>query len=119
MEVHEQTNDVPLSLANSIRIPPNSVVVVAVECNRPLQPHMDIRGDVGFLRDYPNIHVACTYVNTPDNSATLNCIPFSFTNLSMHSQYLGKDKVVGFAQPTTEEVEVHEMADYDEIKEMM
>ena len=37
----------------------------------------------------------------------------------MHSQYLGKDKVVGFAQPTTEEVEVHELADYDEIKEMM
>ena len=37
----------------------------------------------------------------------------------MHSQSLGKDKVVGFAQPTTEEVEVHELADYDEIKEMM
>ena len=37
----------------------------------------------------------------------------------MHSQYLGKDKVVGFAQPITEEVEVHELADYDEIKEMM
>ena len=80
---------------------------------------MDIRGDAGFLRDYPNIHVACTYVNTPDTSSTPNCIPFSFTNLSMHSQYLGKDKVVGFAQPTTEEVEVHELADYDEIKEMM
>ena len=119
MEVHEQTKDVPLSLANSIRIPPNSVVVAAVECNCPLQPHMDIRGDTGFLRDYPNIHVARTYINTPDDSATLNCIPFSFTNLSMHSQYLGKDKVVGFAQPTTEEVEVHELADYDEIKEMM
>ena len=119
MEVHEQTKDVPLSLANSIRIPPNSVIVAAVECNRPLQPHMDIRGDVGFLRDYPNIHVARTYVNSPDDSATLNCILFSYTNLSMHSQYLGKDKVVGFAQPTTEEVEVHELADYDEIKEMM
>ena len=37
----------------------------------------------------------------------------------MHSQYLGKDKVVGFAQSTTEEVEVHELADYDEIREMM
>ena len=119
MEVHEQTKDVPLSLANSIRIPPNSVVVAAVECNHPLHPHMDIRGDAGFLRDYPNIHVACTYINTPDTSSTPNCIPFSFTNLSMHSQYLGKDKVVGFAQPTTEEVEVHKLADYDEIKEMM
>ena len=119
MEVYEQTKDVLLSLANSIRIPPNSVVVAAVECNRPLHPHMDIRGDAGFLRDYPNIHVARTYINTPDTSSTPNCIPFSFTNLSMHSQYLGKDKVVGFAQPTTEEVEVHELADYDEIKEMM
>ena len=37
----------------------------------------------------------------------------------MHSQYLGKDKVVGFAEPATDEVEVHELADYDEIKEMM
>ena len=119
MEVYEQTKDVPLSLANSIRIPPNSVVVAAIECNCPLQPHMDIRGDAGFLRDYPNIHVACTYINTPDTSSTPNCIPFSFTNLSVHSQYLDKDKVVGFAQPTTEEVEVHELADYDEIKEMM
>ena len=76
MEVYEQTKDVPLSLANSIRIPPNSVVVAAIECNRPLQPHMDIRGDAGFLRDYPNIHVARTYVNTPDTSATLNLYHF-------------------------------------------
>ena len=77
---------------------------------------MDIKGDAGFLREYPNIHVSCTYVNNLTESS--NCIPFSFTNLSMHSQYLGKDKVVGFAEPTTDEVEVHELADYDEIKEM-
>ena len=107
MEVFEQTKDVPLSLANPIRIPPHSIVVAVVECNRPLHPHMDIKGDAGFLREYPNIHVSS------------NCIPFSFTNLSMHSQYLGKDKVVGFAEPTTDAVEVHELADYDEIKEMM
>ena len=119
MEVHEQTRDVPLSLVNFIRIPPNSVVVAAVECNQPLKRHMDIRGDVGFLREYPNIHIAHTYVNSPSDSIALNCIPFSFTNLSMHSQYLGKDKVVDFAQSTTDEVEVHELADYDEIREMM
>ena len=116
MEVFEQTKDVPLSLANPIRIPPCSVVVALVECNRPLHPHMDIKGDAGFLREYPNIHVSHTYVNNLTESS--NCIPFSFTNLSMHSQYLGKDKVVGFAEPTTDEVEVHELADYDEIKEM-
>ena len=117
MEVFEQTKDVPLSLANPIRIPPHSVVVAVVECNRPLHPHMDIKGDAGFLREYPNIHVSRTYVNNLTESS--NCLPFSFTNLSMHSQYLGKDKVVGFAEPTTDEVEVHELADYDEIKEMM
>ena len=117
MEVYEQTKDVPLSLANSIRIPPHSIVVAAVECHRPLHPHMDIKGDEGFLREYHNIHVACTYINNPNQSS--NCIPFSFTNLSMHSQYLDKDKVVGFGEPTTEEVEVHALADYDEIKEMM
>ena len=117
MEVFEQTTDVPLSLANPIRILPHSIVVAVVECNRPLHPHMDIKRDAGFLREYPNIHVSCTYVNSPNMSS--NCIPFSFTNLSMHSQYLGKDKVVGFAEPTTDAVEVHELADYDKIKEMM
>ena len=100
-----------------IRIPPHLIVVAVVECNRPLHPHMDIKGDAGFLREYPNIHVSRTYVNNPNKSS--NCIPFSFTNLSMHSQYLGKDKVVGFAKPTTNAVEVHELVDYDEIKEMM
>ena len=60
MGVYEQKKDVLLSLANSIRIPPNSVVVAAIECKRPLHPHMDIRGDAGFLKDYPNIHVART-----------------------------------------------------------
>ena len=117
MEVYEQTKDVPLSLVNSIRIPPNSVVVAAVECNRPLDPNMDIKGDAGFLREYPNIHVARTYITSPMDSN--NYIPFSLTNLSMHSQYLGKDKVVGFAEHTTNEVQVHELADYEEIKEMM
>ena len=117
MEVFEQTKDVPLSLANPIRIPPRSVVVALVECNRPLHTHMDIKGDAGFLREYPNIHVSRTYVNNLTKSS--NCIPFSFTNLSMHSQYLSKDKVVGFAEPTTDEVEVHELADYDKIREMM
>ena len=37
----------------------------------------------------------------------------------MYSQYLGKDKVVGFAQPTAEDVEVHALADHDELAEMM
>ena len=37
----------------------------------------------------------------------------------MYSQYLGKDKVVGFAQPIAEDVEVHALADHDEIAKMM
>ena len=37
----------------------------------------------------------------------------------MYSQYLGKDKVVGFAQLTPEDVEVHALADHDERAEMM
>ena len=45
--------------------------------------------------------------------------PFTFTNLSMYSQYLCKDKVVGFAQTTAEDVEVHALADHDELAEMM
>ena len=119
MEVHKQTTDIPLSLTSSIRIPPHTIAVAAVECARPLDSTMDIRADAGFLRDFPNIHVAHSYINNPKESLAPNCIPFAFTNLSMHSQYLGKDKVVGFAQPTAEDMEVHALADHDELTEMM
>ena len=117
VEVFGQTRDVPLGLANPVGIPPHSIVIAIVECNRPLHPHMDIEGDAGFLRECPDIHVSRTYVNSLTES--LGCIPFSFTNLSMHSQYLGRDGVVGFAEPATDEVEVHGLADCDEIREMM
>ena len=119
MEVHKQTTDIPLSLTSSIRIPPHTIAVAVVECARPLDSTMDIRADAGFLRDFPNIHVARSYINKPKESLAPNCIPFAFTNLSMHSQYLGKDKVIGFAQPTAEDVEVHALADHDELAEMM
>ena len=118
MEVFEQTKDVPLSLANPIRIPPRSVVVALVECNRPLRHHMDIKGDAGFPQRIPQ-YPCVKHIRQRTLPKSSNCMPFSFTNLSMHSQYLGKDKVVGFAESTTDEVEVHELADYDEIKEMM
>ena len=117
MEVHEQTTDIRLSLTSSIRIPPHTITVAVVKCARPLDSTMDIRADAGFLRDFPNIHVARSYINNPKESLAPNCIPFAFTNLSMHSQFLGKDKVVGFAQPT--DVEVHALADHDELTEMM
>ena len=58
-------------------------------------------------------------MNDPHQSLAPNCIPFAFTNLSMYSQYLGKDKVVGFAQPMAEDIDVHALADHDEIAEMM
>ena len=29
----------------------------------PLNSTMDIRADAGFLRDFPNIHVARSYIN--------------------------------------------------------
>ena len=119
MEVHEQTTDIPLSLTNSIRIPPHTIAVAIVECAKPLNSTMDIRADEGFLRDFPNIHVARSYINNPKESLAPNCIPFAFTNLSMYSQYLGKDKVVGFAQLTAGDVEVHTLADHDELAEMM
>ena len=119
MEVHEQTTDIPLSLTTSIRLPPHTIMVAVVECAKPLSSTMDIRADEGFLRDFPNIHVARSYMNNPKESLAPNCIPFAFTNLSMYSQYLGKDKVVGFAQLTAEDVEVHALADHDELAEMM
>ena len=115
MEVKEQTTNVPLSLTNSIRIPPHTIAVAVVECATPLNSTMDIRADEGFLRDFPNIHIARSYVNNLQQSLAPNCIPFAFTNLSMYSQYLGKDKVVGFAQPIAEDVEVHALADHEEM----
>ena len=119
MEVHKQTTDIPLSLTNSIRIPPRTIAVAVVESATPLNSTMDIRANEGFLRDFPNIHVAQSYMNNPQQSLAPNCIPFVFTNLSMYSQYLGKDKVVGFAQQTAEDIEVHVLTDHDELAEMM
>ena len=58
MEVYEQTTDIPLSLTNSIRIPPHTIAVAVVECATPLNSTMDIRADEGFLRDFPNIYIA-------------------------------------------------------------
>ena len=52
MEVHEQTTDIPVT------IPPHTIAVAVVECAKPLNSTMDIRADEGFLRDFPNIHVA-------------------------------------------------------------
>ena len=49
MEVHEQTTDIPLSLANSIQIPPHTIAFAVVECAKPLNLTMDIRVDEGFL----------------------------------------------------------------------
>ena len=74
MEVKEQTTDVPLSLTNSIRIPPHTIAVAVVECTTPLNSTMDIRADEGFHRDFPNIHVARSYVNNPQQSLAPNCI---------------------------------------------
>ena len=85
MEVKEQTTDVPLSLTNPIRIPPHTIAVDVVECTTPLNSTMDIRANEGFLRDFPNMHVARSYVNNPQESLAPNCIPFAFTNLSMYS----------------------------------
>ena len=119
MEVEEQTTYIPLSLTKSIRIPPHTTAVAVVECATPLNATMDVRADEGFLRDFPNIHVARSYVNNPQQSLVPNCIPFAFTNLSLYSQYLGKDKVVGFAHPIAEDIEVHALADHEEIAEMM
>ena len=45
MEVHEQTTDIPLSLTNSIRIPPHTIAVAVVECAKPLNSTVDIRAD--------------------------------------------------------------------------
>ena len=64
MEVKEQTTDIPLSLTNSIRIPPHTIAVAVVECATPLNSTMDIKADEGFLRDFPNIERSCN----PDRS---------------------------------------------------
>ena len=53
MEVFEQTKDVPLSLANPIRILPHSIVVAVVECNRPLHPTWILKEMLVFSENTP------------------------------------------------------------------
>ena len=51
MEVHKQTTDIPLSLANSIRIPPHTIAVAVVECATPLNSTMEsgpMKGSLGI-----------------------------------------------------------------------
>ena len=118
MEVHKETTDIPLSR----KFYQNSTTYHCGSCSGMCKTpkfHHGHQADEGFLRDFPNIHVAQSYMNNPKESLVPNCIPVVFTNLSMYSQYLGKDKVVGFAQPTAEDVEVHALADHDELAEMM
>ena len=50
MEVHKQTTDIPLSLTNSIRIPPHTIAVAVVECVTPLNSTMD--GSLGISLIY-------------------------------------------------------------------
>ena len=69
MEVHEQTTDIPLSLANSIRNPPHTIAVALMECAKPLNSTMDIRANEGFLRDFPNICRATTWLPRPWSTA--------------------------------------------------
>ena len=97
MEVHEQTTDIPLSLANPIRIPPHTIAVAVVECAKPLNSTVDIRADEGFLRDFPNIHVARSYVNNPKESLAPNCIPFAFAKSFLPK--LCKELFTGFLVP--------------------
>ena len=72
MEVHEQTTDIPLSLANSIRIPPHTIAVAVVECAKPLNSTVDIRADEGFLRNFPNICRATMW--PPRSLSTAECL---------------------------------------------
>ena len=74
MEVHEQTTDIPLSLTNSISIPPHTIAVAVVECARPLNSTMDIRANERFLRDFPNICRAKTRPPRPWSTAECLCL---------------------------------------------
>ena len=67
MEVFEQTKDVPLSLANPIRIPPRSVVVALVECNQPYTHTWTLKEMRVFSENTPmsmcHAHTSTNYLN--------------------------------------------------------
>ena len=52
MEVHKQTTDIPLSLTNSIRIPPHTIVVAVVECGIPPWTSGPMKGFLGISLIY-------------------------------------------------------------------
>ena len=120
MELPDTTSGVPLVLVHSIKIQPGGNLEVPLECTRQLTDQMDIRIDAGFHHKNPNIYIPPSCTNNPNNKYNPRYMPLTIFNLStVDHLYIGKDKVIAFAErPVLEKYNI-ELASEDKIKELL
>ena len=91
---------------------------VPLECTRQLTDQMDIRIDTGFHHKNPNIYIPPCCINNPNNKHNPRYMPLTIFNLStVDHLYIGKDRVIAFAEQPVLETYNIELASEDNIKE--
>ena len=91
---------------------------VPLECTRQLTNQMDIRIDTGFHHKNPNVYIASSCINNPNNLYNPKYMPLTIFNLStVDHLYIGKDTMIVFAEETILDTYNIELASEDKIKE--
>ena len=118
IELPDSTSGVPLVLGCSVKIHPGGHLTVPLECTRPVTDRMDIRVDIGFHHRNPNVYIAPSFVNDPNNKYNPKYILLTIFNLSkVDHRYIGRDTVIAFTDVSEFETYNVEIASEDKIKE--
>ena len=118
IELPDSTSGVPLVLGHSVKIRQGGHLTVPLECTRPVIDRMDIRIDIRFHHRNPNVYISPSFVNNPNNKYNPKYIPLTIFNLSrVDHLYIGRDKVIAFADVPEFETYNVEIASEDKIKE--
>ena len=118
IELPDSTSGVPLVLGYSVKIHPGGHLTVPLECTRPVTDRMDIRMDIRFHHRNPNVCIAPSLVNNPNNKYNPKYRPLTIFNLSkVYHLYIRRDNVIAFTYVSEFETYNVEIASEDKIKE--
>ena len=95
MELPDSIAGVSLVLAYSVKIEPGGQRTVPLLCTRKLVDQMDIRINTGFHHRNPNVHIAPSCGENPENAFDPKYITITIFNLShVDHLYIGRDTVL-------------------------
>ena len=118
IKLPDTTSGIPLVLACSMKIRPGGNLEVPLECTRKLMDQMDIRINTGFHHKNPNVYIPPSCVRNPNNYYNPKYMPLTIWNLrSVDHLYIGKDRVIAFAEQPTIETYNIELTSEEQIKE--